>query len=206
VLRLIQEHLEAIYRIAETPDIRSFLVSEEDVARVLGPDSRRAEEWVLVREDGEDLDIGVYIDHAHLDDLALAATPAQALDESFRAFCVATEGVSHFLMLIDRARRAEPVRMLELEAQAEVDKYVSARLHCPARAREWRARLFHGASLAPDLSDEERGRYREAGRLAAGFCETLDALRTVDALLAEVRSFWREPAAKRLEVMRRLAA
>jgi hypothetical protein len=206
VLKLIQDHLESIYRLAQAPDIRAFLVSEDDVRTVLGPDRRRAEEWVLVREEGDGVDIGVYIDNAHLDDLACAATPAQALDESFRAFCVATEGVSHFLLLVDRARRSESVTMLELEAQAEVDKYVSARLHCPTRAREWRARLFRDASLAPDLSVEERERYREAGRLAAGFCETLDDLRTVEALLSEVRSFWREPAAKRLEVMRRLAA
>ncbi len=206
MLKLIQEHLEAIYRIAEAPDIRGFLVSAEDVAQVLGPDRRRAEEWVLVREDGDDVDIGVYIDRAHLEDLANAETPARALDESFHAFCVATEGVSHFLLLVDRARRSEPVTMLELEAQAEVDKYVSARLHCPTRAREWRARLFKSASFAPGLSSEERERYREAGRLAAGFCLTLDELPTVDALLAEVRSFWREPATKRLEVMRRRAA
>jgi hypothetical protein len=206
VLRLIQDHLEAIYRIAGAPDIRAFLVTEADVRSVLGPDRRPAEEWVLVRQDGDGVDIGVYIDTAHLEDLAQVATPAQALDETFRAFCVATEGVSHFLLLVDRARRAEPVTMLELEAQAEVDKYVSARLHCPSRAREWRARLFRDALLAPGLTEEERERYREAGRLAAGFCETLDDLPTVDALLSEVRSFWREPAAKRLEVMRRLAA
>jgi hypothetical protein len=206
VLKLIQEHLQAIYRIADAPDVRSFLVSGEEVARVLGPDRRPAEEWVLVREVEDGVDIGVYIDASHLEDLATAATPAQALDESFRAFCAATEGVSHFLLLVDRARRAEPVTMLELEAQAEVDKYVSARLHCPTRAREWRARLFKDASLALGLSTEERERYREAGRMAAGFCETLDELPTVDALLAEVRSFWREPAAKRLAVMRRLAA
>ena len=206
MLKLIQEHLQAIYRLADAPDIRSFLVSGEEVAQVLGPDRRRAEEWVLVREVEDGVDIGVYIDSTHLEDLETAATPARALDESFRAFCVATEGVSHFLLLVDRARRAEPVTMLELEAQAEVDKYVSARLHCPTRAREWRARLFRDAALAPDLSTEERDRYREAGRMAAGFCETLDDLPTVDALLAEVRAFWREPAAKRLAVMRRLAA
>jgi hypothetical protein len=206
VLKLIQEHLEAIYRITSAPDIRSFLVSDDEVGQVLGRDRRRAEEWVLVREVEDGVDIGVYIDATHLEDLAAAATPVRALDESFRAFCVATEGVSHFLLLVDRARRAEPVTMLELEAQAEVDKYVSARLHCPTRAREWRARLFKDASLAPDLSTEERERYREAGRMAAGFCETLDDLPTVEALLAEVRAFWREPAAKRLAVMRRLAA
>jgi hypothetical protein len=206
LLKLIQEHLEAIYRISGAPDIRSFLLSEEEVGRLMGPDARHAEEWVLVRQDAEGVDIGVYIDETHLQHLADAETPARALDERFRAFCVATEGVSHFLLLVERARRDEPVSMLELEAQAEVDKYVSARLHCPTRAREWRTRLFKDAALAPDLSLEERERYREAGRLAAGFCGTLDDLPTVDALLTEVRSFWREPSAKRFEVMRRLAA
>jgi hypothetical protein len=206
VLRVIQEHLESIYRIDGAPDVREFLVDEEAVSQLLGPGRRHAEEWVLVREDADGLDIGVYIDAGHLAALAGSDTPMQALDSSFRAFCAATEGVSHFLLLVDRARRSEPVSMLELEAQAEVDKYVSARLHCPGRAREWHTRLFKDASFAPDLSTEERERYREAGRLAAGFCGTLDECRTVDRLLTEVRAFWREPPTKRLETMRRLAA
>jgi hypothetical protein len=61
VLKLIQEHLQAIYRLATRPTSAPSCV-REDVARVLGPDRRRAEEWVLVREVEDGVDIGVYID------------------------------------------------------------------------------------------------------------------------------------------------
>ena len=60
--------------------------------------------------------------------------------------------------------------MLELEAQAEVDKFVSARLHHPHRSVDWWRKLFREASLSAGLSEAESARYVEAGRLAAGFC------------------------------------
>ncbi len=59
------------------------------------------------------------------------------------------EGVSHFLYLAERARRELPTTQLELELQAEVDKYVlfahgadAPRPFHPARAARMRARLF----------------------------------------------------------------
>src|SRR5690606_22268107 len=43
----------------------------------------------------------------------------------FEAACLATEGVSHFLYVIFRARSAGQVSQLELELQGEVDKYAA---------------------------------------------------------------------------------
>ena len=203
-LSRVQRHLQDIYR-TEAPDIGSFLVGEGRVREVIGGDARPADEWVLVREAEDALELAVYVDAQLLDDLDGTETIHDALARHFRAWCAATEGVSHFLLLVERARRKEPVSMLELEAQAEVDKYVRARLCAPQKAREWRSRLFDKATLADGLSHEETARYREAGRLAAGFCRKLDALPHAAAVLAELRSFWRRPGAARMEEMRRAA-
>ena len=110
------------------------------------------------------------------------------------------------MMLVERMRRAEPVSLLELEVQAEVDKFVSARLHLPDRADALWRQLFEGAVLAHGLDDAEQVRYLEAGRLAGSFCAALDAAPHVDALLRILRGFWRDSGAKRLDTMRRLAA
>jgi hypothetical protein len=114
--------------------------------------------------------------------------------------------VSHFLMLVERSRRTEPVSMLELEAQAEVDKFVCATLHHPDRATEWWRRLFREVSLVEGLGAAETERYEEAGRLAAAFCDSLAEEPHVDALLRTLRTFWRQSGSLRLEQMRRLAA
>jgi hypothetical protein len=205
MLRLLQRQLEAVYQV-EAPDIRAFTVSTEQMDEVAGDLHRGADEWVLVREAEDALDLAVWIDQRHLDALEAAGSPRVAIERCFRSLCAAVEGVSHFLLLIERARRAEPVRLLELEAQAEVDKFVCARLHVPTRSREWRARLFRDVTLQEGLSNEEYSRYREAGRLADGLCSDLTRHPHDRALLRDLRRFWRASGHQRMERMRRLAA
>jgi len=202
MIALIQRHLQAIYDI-EAPDIRDYLVDAADVHQLLGAAARPAREWVLVRQADEDVDIGVYL---HADDIRAvnARTPAEAVRDALPAWCTVTEGVSHFLLLVRRAAREETVSLLELETQAEVDKYVTARLHVgpdPALRR----RLFHDASLAEGLDGDERDRYREAGRLADRYCERLERHRDVSALLAELRGFYRRTGHARMDMLRRAA-
>jgi len=205
MLSAIQGHLEAIYRI-ESPDIRQFIVNREQLRAITGDTLRDATEWVLARTSPDGVDLAVYVDAEHLRRLDRAGSLAEAACSEFDAFCAATEGVSHFLMLVERARRGEPITLLELEAQAEVDKFVSARLHHPLRSDEMWTRLFRSARLLEGLDAEESERYVEAGRLAAGFCSSLDDEPHVDALLEVLRRFWRDSGARRLERMRRLAA
>jgi hypothetical protein len=205
MLSQIQEHLESIYRI-EAPKVSEFLIDASQVVEVLGDDVRSADEWVLVREMEDGLDLAVFIAEEHLELLGQSESLAHAAEAVFPSFCAATEGVSHFLMLVERSRRTEPVSMLELEAQAEVDKFVCATLHHPSRSEEWWRRLFREASLAEGLVLEEIERYEEAGRLAAAFCGALTEEPHVGALLRTLRSFWRQSGTLRLEHMRRLAA
>ncbi len=205
MLSLLQQQLEATYRV-RAPSIAPFLVSAAQLDEVMGEDRRPADEWVLVREADDGLDLAVWIDEEHRAALEAAGTPARALDRCFGALCAAVEGISHFLLLIERSRRDEPVRLLELEAQAEVDKFVVARLHRPERAAEWHARLFRDARLQPDLSEDEASRYVEAGRLAAGLCADLGRHPHTGALLDDLRRFWRASGAHRMQRMRALAA
>lgn len=205
MLSLLQRQLQAVYR-TEAPDVSAFLLDDAQLDEVMGPERRPADEWVLVREAEDGLDLAVWIADAHREALAGLRDLGQAVDRAFPAYCAAIEGISHFLLLVERARRGEPVRLLELEAQAEVDKFVCARLHAPQRSREWRARLFRDADLQDGLSAEERDRYVEAGRLAEGLCAHLDRHPHDEARIRDLRAFWRASGHQRLERMRRLAA
>jgi len=115
-----------------------------------------------------------------------------------------TEGVSHFLLLCRRAGADEEVSLLELEAQAEVDKYVTARLHIGPDP-ELRRKLLRHAHIAADAGEEEAERYREAGRLADRYCSRLERARDIGALLAELRAFYRLSGHARLDRLRRAA-
>ena len=201
MIALVQRHLQAIYDV-EAPDVRGYLIDAEEVRESCG-DLRSAREWVLVRQDGDDVAIAVYIHPQDLDALT-EHTPADAVRYALPAWAAVTEGVSHFLLLIHRVLRDEPVSLLELEAQAEVDKYVTARLHLgphPALRR----RLLREATLAPGLDAEEVERYTLAGRLADRYCGYLDRLPHTDALLAELRRFYRLSGPNRLDRLRHAA-
>ena len=96
-----------------------------------------------------------------------------SVEENLADYCTALEGVSHFHYFVWSAARARNVSLLELELQAEVDKYASA-LRLTLEQREGRVprelfhRLFDGASFLPHLTDAERRRYEEAHRLQRG--------------------------------------
>lgn len=201
MIRLVQRHLEAIYDI-EAPDVRDFLLDDEAMARA-APEVRPGREWVLVRQDGDGLFMGVYVDPSDIDALE-GRTPAEAVHACLGSFAVVTEGVSHFLLLCRRATADEEVSLLELEAQAEVDKYVTARLHVGPDPG-LRRRLFRESRLVTDLGPDESERYREAGRLADRYCARLERCRDVPALLAELRTFYRLSGHARMDRLRHAA-
>ena len=146
--------------------------------------------------------MSLYVDRAVLARLG-ERCPLQSLsNDNLADYCTALEGVSHFHYLVWNAVRARHVSLLELELQAEVDKYASAlRLLLAQRAGrfpgELFARLFERASFLPTLTGAERSRYEEAHRYAARFCRRLEErfLRRRQArpegLLAELRTFYR---------------
>jgi len=101
-----------------------------------------------------------------------AADPRETLsDANLADFWTVLEGVSHFHYLAWNASFDKPVTLLELEMQAEVDKYVSTRLllleqpGASLGAPLWN-RLFEEPVLDPRLDAEEVDRYQAASTLA----------------------------------------
>ena len=88
------------------------------------------------------------------------------------------EGVSHFNYLAWCALRDKTVTLLELELQAEVDKFVATRLLAlqenePELLRGLHQRIFDDVQYHRSLNAEERERYRLANDYAARFCHRI---------------------------------
>ena len=66
----------------------------------------------------------LFVDAAALANLERHDPAARLDDRNFSDFCLAVEGVSHFVYVALAAARQRPVSQLELELQAEVDKFV----------------------------------------------------------------------------------
>lgn len=201
----VQRRLEAFYALNPEAPVTEYLLAPRDVAHLPGGGSR-----MLVAQEGDEVSVGVVLDEAistHLE----KSDPRERLDSSnLGAFSTVTEEVSHFLYLLFRARRERQVTQLEMELQAEVDKYLTAVFFLGlqnegAVSTGLRDLLFGRYRLAEGLSAESVERYREASRLASRYCGWLEARylrrRRLADLAREARRFWRLGQREKLETI-----
>ncbi len=201
----VQAHLETIYDLETVLRAQEFLVTRE-AASALGYTGRSSEE-LLVRQDGEELELALYLAPEVLARLAPydSAPPEHLVDGALEPYLHVAEGVSHFLYLVRAAEHDRRVSMLELEAQAEVDKFALCVLSGWRRGLDWARhllqRLFHWVSFLPTLAAEERWRYEEANRLSRNYCARLlrhVARDRMDSFLSDLRYCYRLGAEAKL--------
>lgn len=179
--RRIQRGLENLYRLDRAADVDAFITHAEG-------DEREA---LLLRETDDGLE------------LRLRLPRLEALGEdasSWDPICQIIEGVSHFVYIADRASRDRETTQLELELQAEIDKYVvlaaslSAHGFDVAKSRHLRRRLYERVAFMHDARTTEGERYRVANDRAHRFTGWLErrfiAPRRYAELRTELRRFF----------------
>jgi hypothetical protein len=203
MLSRVQRGLETLYRVETGVSIDDFVVDETLRDHLVS--ERRAREQLLVCETAGEMALALFIDPAVLANLG-ANDPGHSLgDHNLGDFLLAIEGVSHFFYAICCARAERPVTQLELELQAEVDKYVTCLLVTQPDAgmsSQLRRRLFGEFEYEPDLDGDERDRYRaandNANRYAAWLETTFVVPRRIPEMLGELRRFYRKGLAAKL--------
>ena len=212
MLNDLRDLLSGIYDVPVPHDLGDFLLTDRrDLPEAL--QDTDTDEQVLVASDGDTVHLGVYLDPEVLERLD-SANPFDALHHgNIGDYWTALEGVSHFVYLAWNAAHDRPVTLLELELQAEVDKYVASlwllREQNPARFPvELHPALFEQARVDPELAGARGDLYHCANRYAARFCRRLarklHARRaaTHDETVAELRRFYRlnrEPKMRHIE-------
>lgn len=157
MLRQLQQRLKQFYALEDAPDIVEFV-------RTGGEHSR---ETLLLREQDGELEIAVVLP-PHVEQSTAAASDL---------WLQLAEGVSHFVYLAERARTNLPATRLELELQAEVDKFVLLATEngglAPAKRRprldKLHRRLYERVRFLHPEGTEQGDRYRLANDLAARF-------------------------------------
>ena len=218
ILTRLQQLIGGIYDLGVAYDVYDFLVT--DRAR-LPPEvrTRRSAEDLIVAqpgESGEEVAMSLYLDPALLERLGRENPMVRLHDGNVADWWIALEGVSHFLYLAWNASHDRPVSLLELEMQAEVDKYVASYWlmrrqspgHFPA---ELRRLLFDRSRIDQRLADGREDLYRHASRYAERFCRRLEQLLhgsrggSEGAVLAELRRFYRYTNARKRAHIERFA-
>lgn len=204
VLSGLQRLLERLYDVENHHDVADFLITDRGALRQFEPsnDARELDEQLLLAESADGVGIGLYIDPELLRRLE-RTDPVDALtDANLADYCTALEGVSHFVYAAWRLQRDLPVSLLELETQAEVDKYaVTVFLvglqQGGAYPQHVHARLFDRISFDARLAVDQYQRYRAAHECAAHFCRSLErrfvnrGVARIEALIRELRKFYR---------------
>jgi hypothetical protein len=176
VLSRLQALLGRIYDVEPPLDPAAYLVTDASVVRGWQAGGATDEALFLREQDGE-LEVSLYVDGAVLARLADHDPFERVSEANLQDCCTALEGVSHLLYLAWCAVRGRGVSLLELETQAEVDKFVALLVLAAGSGREeaasLHAQLFERVRYADGLDHERLDRYAHANRLAARYCRRL---------------------------------
>ncbi len=171
--RRIQRGLENLYRLDRAADVDAFITHACE-------DEREA---LFVRQTDDGLELRLRIPRL---DRELA--PQTNLDP----VCQIIEGVSHFVYLADRASRDRETTQLELELQAEVDKWVVLAASIDPfdvqTSRHLRQRLYEGVVFVHAEDTVEGERYRVANDRAQRYTARLEREFIAGAHYAELRA------------------
>ena len=216
----LQRRLVDLYDLRLGVEVEDFVCDEQTARSLGGEEAARRGEVLFVVERADGAEVALWIEPGARSQRGdgWLGSPGR-----FRRACLAAEGVSHFVFVAFRADHALETSELELELQAEIDKWALGLLapwrgleHASLlagrgtelvrlrdRSQRLRERLFSGASFL-DAAGTERGeRYREASRLAERYAlqmERAHVLRgDLPELGRELRRFYRVGLREKIE-------
>jgi len=203
ILRRLQDFIGDIYDVSISHDVYDFLVTDRQRLPAAVRNHGPTDEELIVAQPDEgsgEIAMSLYLDPELLERLHRADPMERLHDGNVADYWTALEGVSHFLYLAWNAGHDKPVSLLELEMQAEIDKYVASywlmRRQFPERfPAELLRLLFERTRIDPRLAAGREDLYREASRYAEKFCRRLEqslrGARSEAKVLAELRRFYR---------------
>ncbi len=201
ILSYLQASFEEIYALETQLDVRDFLVQPEVRDSIPGHVKGLPEQF-FVSENDDGMELALFIEPDIITGLEVDDPRRSLHIGNLENFWIAAEGVSHFIFLVWRAQLGRPVTHLELELQAEVDKFVRAwtlLIEQGASMDEASASLhrvlFKRYELRDDLPEGQREMYRAASKAAERFCFRLgrefSRPHELGALTRRVRDYYR---------------
>jgi hypothetical protein len=176
----IQKGLERLYQLERVVDVEHFI--EVSVAQPGTQPGEELRETLFVRETDDGIEMSLRV--------------PELLGGGLDRLCQIIEGVSHFVYVADRAARDQSTTQLELELQAEVDKYVvissSQRTLDVNESANLRKHLYEEASFVDAANTEQGERYRLANTAAQRFVRRLERDYMQARKLPELRQALRE--------------
>jgi hypothetical protein len=207
VLGQLQTFLSDIYALDVAYDVRDFLVTDARIASALDAEGRQLDEKLLIAEKEGEASVSLYVDAGVVQRLGKNNPASRLSQDNLEDFWTALEGVSHFLYYVWNAVLEKSVTLLEMELQAEVDKFIGAAVLLREQGGRLPSNLhsclFDLPRFDSRLDAEELDRYRSANRYAGKYCmrlaPRLAANTDPTALRSELCYFYRLPQPGKLQ-------
>jgi len=202
ILHSLQLRLESIYDIQTHYDIKQFTFHDPEYFKLYrhASNSHEASESLFIRETSDGMDLSLYLEQSILQAL-IDDNPFDHLHQgNLNNFCVVVEGISHFVYLVWNATHRRTVSQLELELQAEIDKYILSASILASQSKGMLPEnlcelLFDNISFELSLDSVQKQRYVLANNYARQYCTYLHhrLLRfgESNAVTKEIRRFYR---------------
>ena len=200
LIHQIQNHIQAIYGINVGQDAGDYLINRDELIALLPVNQQTLipKELFLVnpQPQNDTLEIALFFDESLTQNLQTHDPLKKLSSENISDFCTLVEGVSHFVYYLHKASLELDISQLELELQAEIDKFVLLSLGvCGENQRheEILDMLFENYHLHDKLTPAQRDRYHSATQLARKYCyELLQNFKSTarHEFLHEIRTFY----------------
>ncbi len=174
----LQSNLQLLYEIETSHLVSSFITTNVHLKAALLASEGASKETVFFREEDGYLDIAVFIDDDVIRQLNSDVSSGDPLAYDINNYCYVLEGISHFLYLIHNGSYDRCFNLMEMELQAEVDKFIMLQSMVDIEGggrdkREIHNMVFDNIHFRAGLSQEETGRYKDANFLAGKYCQSL---------------------------------
>jgi len=212
MLAKLQSYIANIYDADCGHRLHDFLITDRELANKLGrkvlPGS--VEESLFVAEYEDGIALSVFLDEVLLSRLENADPLNSLRVDQLADLAVVLEGISHFNYLGWCAGRDKSVTLLELELQAEIDKFLTTALLAQEQGdfsllRNLHKLFFDNIAYQPTLNRKERERYEVANSYAARFCRQLLDRVSRDDGNTQLREFYRLTQSDKMSYIHALA-
>jgi hypothetical protein len=203
----LQALLSEFYALDVPYSVDDFVTTDATFARALDGGGRQVDEKLLIAEADGEAEVCLYLEQRLLERLE-RSDPLSRLDgDNLEDFWTAFEGVSHFTYYAWNAQHEKAVTLLEMELQAEVDKFVATALLLLRQGNRNADGLHHWLFELPQLdrrlAGDELDRYQRANRYAAKYCRKLAASSARgpadEPVQGELRRFYRLSHASKID-------
>jgi hypothetical protein len=227
VIKIVDRALKRLYNIDPKFKAENFLLQTEDSeveesdgdTNSFSVPSGRMHAALLVRADlgnTNDFSLAIYLSHALREKLkSISHWDVGSWDhQQVSAFVTLTEEISHFNYLLFHSLRGRKVSQLELELQADVDKFLIV-FFATIKGREVTGafferlydQLFLHFRLRDELTPQQRERYENANAVAKSFVlkfrPLLKKKNLYEKALQLARKFYRVDCPEKISLARR---